>query len=259
MLRRSSFFFRVCCVWPRFQRQQYGHYVTSSFVGALRWCADYVIPSPLPWFRGVQVLHTERYDLSQPPPSSRLPPKTLKTNDKTKRRCPGGLAHVVRGVFYSDVANRRQPPQLLRGVCHGGGGGAAKPTWKGFVNSRRRRCRATVLAVEGGGRRCVHTILEHSSKTQLIAPSTARAQMKCIRTSEDRRLLFIATCQGWRDRKVMRQTEHHLFTIYSSTTKSVGEGARGGGGMHANNVNARLTAIIATATLLPSRFSVTFA
>ena len=132
------------------------------------------------------------------------------------------------------VLQRRCQPTPAPPAAQGGlswrGGGAAKPTWKGFVNSRRRRCRATVLAVEGGGRRCVHTILEHSSKTQLIAPSTARAQMKCIRTSEDRRLLFIATCQGWRDRKVMRQTEHHLFTIYSSTTKSVGEGARGGGG-----------------------------
>ena len=52
--------------------------------------------------------------------------KTSK-NEKRKGRCPGGLAHVVRGVFYSGVANRRQlqNPNSRGGVgdwVEGGGG-----------------------------------------------------------------------------------------------------------------------------------------
>ena len=42
-------------------------------------------------------------------------------NKNKKERYPGGLAHVVSGMFYSVVANRRQPYLYKIGGVEGGG------------------------------------------------------------------------------------------------------------------------------------------
>ena len=53
---------------------------------------------------GVKVLHPAQYDLTRQPLTV-----TAKKKQGKKRRYRGCLAHEVIGVFYSIVANRRQP------------------------------------------------------------------------------------------------------------------------------------------------------
>ena len=64
--------------------------------------------------RGVKVLHCAQYDLTRPP--SRL---LQKLRTRKNGRYPGGLAHVVRGVFDTVIANRRQPQQPKGGEVGG--------------------------------------------------------------------------------------------------------------------------------------------
>ena len=86
------------------QRQEWRYPVTASWVPYHKYYVMRLFPS-----RGVKVLHPRAHDLTRSP---------AMTNHK-KKRYPGCLTHVVSGMFYSVVANRR-PPNLS--IIHGGEG-----------------------------------------------------------------------------------------------------------------------------------------
>ena len=86
-------------VWP-LQRQQ-SALLCNCLVGALRY-SHYVMRSFS--LCGVRFLHSAQYGLLD---------NIIVTADEKKKRCPGCLAHAVIGMFYSVVANQRQPQYIM--------------------------------------------------------------------------------------------------------------------------------------------------
>ena len=73
----------------------------NCLVGALPSTHDVIRPSPL---CGVNILPATR------------PPAVVTVKKTKKKRYGGCLAHAVKGVFYSVVANRRQPNLYILGI-----------------------------------------------------------------------------------------------------------------------------------------------
>ena len=80
-------------VWPQLEAAM--GLVCNCLVGALP-CTHYVIPSSS--LCGVKVL-----------PAQTISNSTTNRGERERKRHPGCLAHVVRGVFHCVVGNRRQP------------------------------------------------------------------------------------------------------------------------------------------------------